>query len=89
MCPITWVSSMFVPIANSPTRSEFSSVCGPKGIFELATQKCFDQPVRLDANRERHVLEAAEPGAQVVADDTVDDKRAVDLAWRREDLTTG
>ena len=35
------------------------------------------------------VLEAAEPLAQIVADDAVDDEGAVDFAGRREDLAAG
>ncbi len=83
---------MLVPIANSPTRSEFASVC-------VYFQKSFSSSLfSLCASTRRLSLTRSVSGdrreavvllAQEIADHAVDDQRAVDVAGRGEHFAAG
>ena len=88
MCPMTDLSSMLVPMANSPTRSLFSSVWvyRQKSSRSAWLSECASTTALAHGNRERRVLERAVPIAEPVADDAVDDERAVHVSGGGKDL---
>ena len=82
-------TAMLVPMANSPTRLEFSSVAvyARKSSTRAATShSTSDDAAVLDRDRERVVLQIAVAGAEIVADDAVGDVDAVDARRRGQDL---
>ena len=82
---------MLVPIANSPTRSEFSSVwCKPRILLELLVRAAAgDDAVFRDLYRKRRGLKQAITRAQPVTNDTIHDERAVDFTGRGEAFAAG
>ena len=80
MLPITSRTAMLVPMANSPTRSLFSSVwqyAQNSSRSSLFGDSALDEPAALDLDGERRLAQVAVLLAEVIADHAIDHEDAV------------